>query len=76
MGHFGIIVNGWRPLTIITKSSILDVAAVLNPPMATLVVSHTAQRHFENPVDHLKCSIFRKQLAAESRQLFSQKDPP
>ena len=33
MEHFGIIVNGWKPLTIITKSSILDVAAVLDPPL-------------------------------------------
>ena len=31
MEHFVIIVNGWKPLAIITKSSILDVAAVLNP---------------------------------------------
>ena len=31
MEHFVIIVNGWKPLTIITKSSILDVAAVLDP---------------------------------------------
>ena len=31
--HFVIIVNGWKPLTIITKSSILDVAAVLDPPL-------------------------------------------
>ena len=31
---FVITVNGWKPpLTIITKSSILDVAAVLNPPL-------------------------------------------
>ena len=28
---FVIIVNGWKPLTIITKSSILNVAAVLDP---------------------------------------------
>ena len=28
-----IIVNGWKPLTIITKSSPLDVAAVLGPPL-------------------------------------------
>ena len=28
-----IIVNGWKPLTIITKCSILDVAAVLDPPL-------------------------------------------
>ena len=26
-----IIVNGWKPLTIITKSSVLDVAAVRDP---------------------------------------------
>ena len=29
-----IIVNGWKPLTIITKHSILDVAAVLDPPLS------------------------------------------
>ena len=29
MEHFVIIANGWKPLTIITKSSILDVAIVL-----------------------------------------------
>ena len=28
-----IIVNGYKPLTIITKSSMLDVAAVINPPL-------------------------------------------
>ena len=33
MERFMIIVNGWKPLTIITKSSILDVAAVLDPPL-------------------------------------------
>ena len=33
MEYFVIIVNGWKPLTIITKSSILDVAAVLDPPL-------------------------------------------
>ena len=33
MEHFVIIVNGWKPLTIITKSSVLDVAAVLDPPL-------------------------------------------
>ena len=30
---FVIIVNGWKLLTIITKSSTLDVAAVLDPPL-------------------------------------------
>ena len=33
MEHFAIIVNGLKPLTIITKSSILDVAAVLDPSL-------------------------------------------
>ena len=33
MEHFVIIVNGWKPFTIITKSSILDVAAFLDPPL-------------------------------------------
>ena len=33
MEHFVIIVNGWKPLTIITKHSTLDVAAVLYPPL-------------------------------------------
>ena len=28
---FVIMVNGWKPLTIITKHSILDVAAALDP---------------------------------------------
>ena len=33
MEHFVMIVNAWKPLTIITKSSILDVAAILDPPL-------------------------------------------
>ena len=36
MESFVIIVNGWKPLTIITKRSILDVAAVLDPPLLLL----------------------------------------
>ena len=35
MECFVIIVNGWEPLTIITKHSILDVAAALDPPLQT-----------------------------------------
>ena len=38
MECFVIIVNGWKPLTIITKRSILDVAAVLDPPLATMAL--------------------------------------
>ena len=33
MEHFVININGWKLLTIITKSSILDVAALLDPPL-------------------------------------------
>ena len=33
MEPFVIIVNDWKPLTIIIKGSILDVAAVLDPPL-------------------------------------------
>ena len=36
MERFVIIVNGFQPLTIITKRSILDVAAVLDPPLEVL----------------------------------------
>ena len=32
-GRFVIIVNGFQPLTIITKRSILDVVAVLDLPL-------------------------------------------
>ena len=39
MEHFVIIVNGCKPLSVITKSPILDVAAVLNPP-PILELSH------------------------------------
>ena len=31
MERFVIIVNGWKPLTFMTKRSILDVAAALDP---------------------------------------------
>ena len=37
MKRFVIIVTGWKPLTIITKCSILDVAAVLDPPLKSLI---------------------------------------
>ena len=33
MERFVIIVNGWKPLIIITKRSILDIAAALDPPL-------------------------------------------
>ena len=33
MEYFVMIVNSWKPLTIITKRCILDVAAALDPPL-------------------------------------------
>ena len=33
MEHFVIIVSGWKLLTIITKSPILNIVAVLDPPL-------------------------------------------
>ena len=36
MERFVTIVNGWKQLTNITKHSILDVAAALDPPLKTL----------------------------------------
>ena len=44
MEHFVIIVNAWKPLTIITRSSILDVAAVLDPPL--IIVKHVLKFDF------------------------------
>ena len=43
MERFTIIVNGWKPLTIITKHSILDVTAALDPPLFSsyFIVLHT-----------------------------------
>ena len=38
MKHFVIIVNGWKPFTVITKCSILDVGAVLDPPQSSVLV--------------------------------------
>ena len=37
IGHFVIIVNGFQSFTIITKCSILDVAAALDPPLEHMV---------------------------------------
>ena len=39
MERFVIIVNGFQPLTITTKCSIFDVAAVLDPPLMTCYVN-------------------------------------
>ena len=33
MERFVLIVNDWKPFTIMARSTILDVAAVLDPPL-------------------------------------------
>ena len=51
MDQFVIIVNGWKPLTIFTESSILDVAAVLDPSLesfAGLIVRPCQTLYSEN----------------------------
>ena len=38
MERFVIIVDGFKPITIITKRSILDVAATLDPPLKPIIL--------------------------------------
>ena len=53
MELFVIIVNGFQPLTIITKCHILDVAVVLDPPLQTL------KRLQQRVICNNKCYSFR-----------------
>ena len=41
MELFVVIGNGWKPLTIITQSSILNVAAVLDPRLVSYLKNNT-----------------------------------
>ena len=57
MESFVIIVNGWKPLTIITKCSILDVEAALDPPLVTLFIkfpfnSKKEQKFYKADLSH------------------------
>ena len=49
MERFVIIVNGFQPLTIITKHSILDVAAVLDPPLVSICSYYVKAKRKKNP---------------------------
>ena len=42
MEHFVIIVNSWKPLTIITKNSVLDFAAALDTPLVVNVATQNS----------------------------------
>ena len=53
-----IIVNGWKPLTIITKRSVLDVAAVLDPRL--LILHHFYQAAITCPREEVKMMLFTR----------------
>ena len=55
MEPFVITVNGFQPLTIITKCSMLDVAAALDPPL--LLKYKRSKSADENPENMKKCEI-------------------
>ena len=57
MERFVTVVNGFQPLTIMTKRFIFDVAAVLDPPLKTV-----AAEVFLDSVKHLSWSIFAKRF--------------
>ena len=57
MEHFVIIVNGWKPLTITTKSSILDVAAVLDSPLKLVEVDLDSEIEIVNEISSEFCDL-------------------
>ena len=57
---FVIIVNGFQPLTIITKSSILDVAVVLDPPLTSEVYGLDSKTSIHIVYHILYYIIYRK----------------
>ena len=54
MERYVIIVNSWKPLTIITKRSILDLAAALDPSLVSSImcVVHEIKRMWKITVGH------------------------
>ena len=65
---FVLIANGFQPLTIITKHSILDVAAVLDPPLVS--VNHTIWKasvtHFSECALNVCRKVFKVVLSSLS----------
>ena len=68
MERFMIIVNGFQPLTIITKPSILDVAAVLDPP---LLFVRVLNKHALLKKKPLKANLGRTYLKCYDQMLSS-----
>ena len=52
MELFVIIVNGWKPLTIITKSSTLDVAAAPDPLLDSISSQKIIFGFLDDPLGH------------------------
>ena len=59
MELFVIIVNDWKPLTIIRKCSIFDVAAGLDPP---LIIISSNDVSMKKNFDLKKLALIRKAL--------------
>ena len=73
MEHLVIILNDWKPLTVITKRSILDVAAALDPLLhtssAALVIAVTYI--YDNKIMSVSRLCIRAQLGARGINLWS-----
>ena len=63
MECFVVIVNGWKPLSIITKRSILDVAAALDPPLQR-ITSLYSDYDIYIPIDNFMTSPTKVQRSS------------
>ena len=71
MELFVIIVNGWKPLTIIIKRSILDVTAALDSPLN--ILSLPSKRSEKHP-PYLKMKLFIVHLSGKTFETESFQD--
>ena len=62
-----VIVNGWKPVTIITKCSILDIAAALDPPLDTVISEITHFFFFFFYLGFLSRTLTTHRTAREGR---------
>ena len=71
MERFVIIVNGLQPLTIITNHSILDVAAVLGPPLKQLGENKFIMAVSNKDIDsRLAQLVFKNRYRVNSKYIF------
>ena len=73
-----IIDNGWKPLTIIAKHSILDVAAALDPPLYMLLfmllLSKDVSVSFVAGLEQLYSKYYNKNLILFYQQFPKKKE--